>query len=650
MKKMFTRFLLLSVTTLLFSDAIAQIPTIYASVSSGNYNSSATWETFTNTGNNTPGAQGSGTPAASTPSGTHFVYIRSGHTISMNGGGRSCYGMFIEAGGKLWANEATARRLQLVNGGTGFSYPQSGTITNNGEMGGPTDGLFFETGAATQNVTLTGTGSTIVQRFRVPGGNAGQVVNITIDMDITFTQANNYAFALAYNPQPTDNYSMTLTPGHTLTVSNAGGYFNSNSLGSGSAFGTYTYNINGTLDLSASTQTTNNLTAFSNETGTVNLNLNGALKTGAAFNSSPLAPGVANLTIADGVTVDATLATVMNFNGNSFIMAGATSALSRTIPNDGTKITYPVATAAGSYSPVSISNTTGAADVVRVSLKNTFTNPAPASTLPREWNLVETTPGGNSDTLRFEWTTAEEANGFSGANPVFVGRWNGTAWDFTAASVSGSGTPADPYIARGNTAFSSLGLFILSNTGTTPVAFVNVRAYQRQNGIQVEFGNATESDIVGYEIEKSADGRNFSTLTALSPKTNNGGLNSYAYFDAVAQRGANFYRIKVTERDGSVKYSNVLNVRLAGNASAVSVYPNPVKGGTINIQLENLDKANYFVNLYNQMGQKVFTKQLNHDGRTASFIVELPSSLSKGIYNLQVMSNAYRAIKNVVVE
>ncbi|MBL0358188.1 MAG: hypothetical protein IPP72_15560 [Chitinophagaceae bacterium] len=190
MKRMLTYyFALFFGLAFLAGSANAQNPTIYASVASGSYNVNTTWETFTNTGNNTPGAQGTGTAAASAPSGTHFVYIRSGHTITMNAGNRTCYGMMIEPGAKLWANEAAARRLQLVNGGTGFTYPQTGTITNNGTMGGMGDGLYFEAGANCQNVTITGTGSTIVQRLRVPGGlgsAGGGVINITIDLDITF--------------------------------------------------------------------------------------------------------------------------------------------------------------------------------------------------------------------------------------------------------------------------------------------------------------------------------------------------------------------------------------------------------------------------------------------------------------------------------
>jgi hypothetical protein len=654
MKKMVTRFFFATLV-LAFAGfaAQAQFPTIYASVASGSYNVAGTWETFTNSGNNTPGAQGTGTPAATTPSGTHFIYIRSGHTISMNAGNRSCHGLFIEAGAKLWANEAAARRLQLVTGGTGFTYPQTDVITNNGELGGVGDGLFFEAGTNCQNVTITGTGSTIVQRLRVPGGLAstlGGVVNITIDQNITFGIANNYATSLVYNPQATDNYTLTLNPGRTLTISDPGGYFNNNSIGSGGGWGNYTYNINGILNLSASIQTSNFLSAVSPEGGTVTVNIGGSVITGAAFNSSPVAPGVGNINVGNGVIVDATLATVMNFNGNSFTMATGTAGLKRTVSADGSKVRFPVGTANGSNTHVSVSNVTGANEQLTVSIKNTFTNPAPANTLPREWNLVETTPGGNSDTLRFEWTTAEEANGFSGASPVYIRRWDGAAYESVLASVSGTGTAADPYVAKGSAAFSQLGLFILSNSGTTPVAFVNLKAFQKLNGVQVEFGNATESDVVSYVIERSADGSNFTALNTLQAKTNNGGLNSYTYFDAAPNKGNNYYRIRVTERNGNVKISNTLNINLRSKGTWVNAYPNPVKNNTVNVQLENFEKSIYTIAVFNQSGQKVYAKSINHLGGTATFTVELPASVSKGVYSLQVGNAISNVINKIVVE
>jgi len=656
MKKFLTQSICLLIALAGFVGmSYAQFPTIYASVASGSYNSAATWETFTGNATNTPGAQGTGTPAVSTPSGTHFVYIRTGHTITMNGGNRSCYGMLVENGGKIWANEAAARRLQVVNGGTGFLYPQTGTITNNGVMGGVGDGLFFETGTNCQNVTFTGTGSTIVQRLRVPGGfgsTAGGIVNITIDMNITFTIANNYALSLVYNPQATDNYFLTINPGVTVTISDPGGYFNNNSLGSGAAFGNYSYLINGTLDLSASTQTSQFLTAISPTGGnvTVTVGSGGVIKTGAAFNSSPVAPGVGNINLLGGSTIDARLATVMNFNENSITAQVNTGVLRRSLPNDGTRTRFPLSPVNGRVNHVVVSNVTGPADEITATIQSGASHPIPTGTMPVEWSLTEATTGGNADTLRFEWTTTDEANGFSSASPVFVGRWDGSAWSFAPATVSGTGTTADPFVAKSSITYSSLGLFVLSNTNTTPVSFVNVRAYQKQGGIQVEFANAIEEDVQGYVIEKSTDGRTFTDAATLQPRSNNGTLSSYSWFDAAATSVTYFFRIRAIERNGQVKFSQVLSVRLSASGAGITVYPNPVRNGQAGVQLMNLDRGTYAVSLLNEAGQKVYAKSVMHNGGTATISLELPASLRRGVYHVQVSDANNRYIQKIVVE
>ena len=630
---------------MLFASANAQFPTIYASTGTGTWATVGTWETFTGNITNTPGAQGSGTAAASAPSGTHHIYIRAGHTVTM-GASKNMMGLTIEPTGSLLAGGSFT--LKPGNGGTGFTGPNSVTITNNGTLGSMTDVLVVEVPIAAGNVTFTGSGIYLLGRLRIVGGNPSSPV-VTINQNLTLQQSANYALSAVYNPQATDNYTITINSGKTVTITNTAGYFHSNSMGSGTGFGTYTYNINGTLDLSASTQIAANLSAISPTAGTVNLNINGALKTGAAFNSSPVAPGIGNISVANGVVVDATLATVMNFNSNSFTLAG-TGAVKRTVLNDGTKTRLPVGTAFGSENHVIISGDTGPTDIFNAGVKNTFTNAAPANTLPREWNISEAVAGGNADTLRFEWNATDVgASGFSSVSPVYIARWNGTGYDFTMASITGTGTDVDPYVAKGS-GFSSFGLFVLTNSSLLPVSLVNVSAYQKQLGVQIEFGNATELDVLNYEIEKSVDGRLFETAGTLLPKTNNGNLNSYQYFDASPNRGVNFYRIKATERNGTIKYSSILKVNLLRNGYNVTIYPNPVKGNQFSIQLENLDKAVYSLSLMNEVGQVVYNKTINHDGRTATFTVDLPTSLKKGIYNLQLNNNQQRINKSLIIE
>ncbi len=652
MKKNVTQFLLLALITLFWmGKAEAQFSTIYASVASGPWSTVGTWETFTGNATNAPGAQGTGTVATSAPSGTHVVYIRNGHTITMNAANRACMSLFVEAGGKLWANETTARRLQVATGGTGFLYPQTGTCTNNGTIGGATDGIFFEPGTNCQNLTFSGTGSTIGQRLRMPGGYgsaAGGVVNVIFDQNITFTQAANYALSASYNPATTDNYSLTINAGKTITLSDVAGYFNNNS-GTASG-GIYTYNINGTLDLSASTQTASNISAISPLGGTFNININGSLKTGAAFNSSPVAPGVANINVADGITVDGTLATVMNFASNSFVLAGS-AALKRSVPNDGTKISFPVSKGSGSFTPVSISSTTGPSEIYTVGVKNSFTNTPPAKTILKEWSISEATAGGNEDTLRFSWITADEAGsgGFDNTGTVSIIRWNGSTWVYTPATVSGTGTSTDPYVAKG-IGFTSFGLFGVTSTALVPVTLVRMRASQKQSGVQVEFSNATELNVTHYIIEKAPDGHSFSAVATLQPKLNNGSFSSYSYYDATPFKGSNFYRVRAVETNGSNNLSGIVSLSSQSDASQICVYPNPVTAKKVVIQLQQTENAMYSFTVSNSAGQVICRKQITCDGSNSTCMLDLPASTKPGTYTLDIKTPQKHSVSAIVIQ
>lgn len=649
MRKVLSNHFLNVLVFILFSNfSFAQFPTIYASVASGTWSTLGNWETFTGNATNTPGAQGTGTAATSAPSGTHHIYIRAGHTITM-GASKNAMGITVEATGSLLAGGSYT--LKPGNGGTGFTGPNNVTIQNEGTIGGGSDVITLEVPVAAGTVNINGNGTYNLGRIRIVGNNQNSPV-VNINANLNLVQTGNYALSAIYNPTATDNYTINIAAGKTVTVSGVTGYFNNNSIGSGSGWGTYTYNLNGTLNLSASTQTATNLTAFSPLGGTVNFNINGPVVTGAAFNSSPVAPGVSNILVANGTTVDARLATVMNFNGNAFILGGANAKLQRTVNPDGAKVEFPIGTSSASFTGVTISGSTGPAETFTANVTNTITNTAPANTLLKEWTIEETVAGGNEDTLRFAWTIADEgASGFSGANPVFVGRWNGTAYEFTAASVSGTGVAADPYVAKAF-GFTSFGKFILSNSGNLPVRFTNLSAVRNAGKVTVRFTNATELDVVRYVIERSADGRDFSSIGSLNARSNNASSSSYSFEDIQSGSQSVFYRIRAFEAGGTEIISPVMKVSSTRNGtSGISIYPNPVQSQSFQLSLQQLPAANYSIQVINAQGQKVYTQslQLNGEGQVTQQI-QLPASIASGNYMVRVANATSVFIERIVIQ
>lgn len=648
MKKIFT----LLFCTIISANLMAQFPTIYATLSSGNWNSTAVWETFTGNATNTPGTLGTGTAATTTPSGTHYVYIRSGHTVSMNAANRSCIGLTVEATGKLWANETAARRLQIANGGTGFTFPQSWPVVNNGTIGGAGDGLFYEPGTNAATITQSGSGSCNIGRIRMPGGLGNRVLGFTVDQDMTLNQTANYALSAVYSgTNVLDVYTFTINAGRTVTISAADGYFHSNNAtGTG---GSYTYNINGTLDVSANTQTMNNISSnlgpLQNVESSITLNVNGIFKVGSALattsNSGGL--GTLNLNIGASGLVDATNTTTLNIILPYYFKVTGNGTFRRTVNN--TDVLFPIGVGS-SYNPAIINNA-GTADVMNVTVKNTLDNAVSDATkiVTKQWTIGEVVAGGSDATVKLGWVVADQASGFNPASATVIARWNGSAWITAPATVTGTGTVTDPYIATAS-GFSAFGNFIVANTSALPVVFSGAKAFQKNTGIQVEWSVASEINTENYIVEKSINGNNFTASATIASKGNSTTTVNYSWFDAAPNQGVNFYRIKSVDKDGAIKYTAVLKVNIGKSRADMVIAPNPVKGKDFSLQLAGLEKGTYSVQLFNQLGQQILNKSIVTDGGTISQTIALNPSVTSGVYTLRLIGNNAQLSKKLVVE
>jgi len=100
-----------------------------------------------------------------------------------------------------------------------------------------------------------------------------------------------------------------------------------------------------------------------------------------------------------------------------------------------------------------------------------------------------------------------------------------------------------------------------------------------------------------------------------------------------------------------------LNDKLAATAvvtaaakSDVIINPNPVTGGSFNIQLQNLQKGKYSIYMHDEHGKKYLVKVLNIEEGNATESLQLPRKADKGIYILQVISKTARFSKKMIVE
>ena len=193
-------------------------------------------------------------------------------------------------------------------------------------------------------------------------------------------------------------------------------------------------------------------------------------------------------------------------------------------------------------------------------------------------------------------------------------------------------------------------MIVFKPTSTLPVTITNVKAYTKDKGIQVDWTVQTELNIDRYEVEKSGNGTEFVKATSVSAKGNSAITQLYGWLDNNPIVGNNFYRIKVIEKTGAVKYTQIVKVTIGGGEASMSVYPNPVKGKVMNVRLTNMEKAKYTLSLYNNLGQQVYTGIIEHNGGSGTYSISLRNITANGAYKLNIFNDTFKKVETVIFE
>ncbi len=147
-----------------------------------------------------------------------------------------------------------------------------------------------------------------------------------------------------------------------------------------------------------------------------------------------------------------------------------------------------------------------------------------------------------------------------------------------------------------------------------------------------------ESNTNYFEVEHSTDGINFTALGKVSAAGNSSRLTPYKFDDVKAGAGANYYRLKMTDKDGRFEYSNIvlINVSIKG-LIVTGVYPSPFTD-RVNISIASESKAQANIRIFDNTG-KMVVKQMAVINKGVTIInVNNLAKLAKGFYIAEVQA------------
>ncbi len=252
---------LIAVTSAMFSQAVGD----YGSAASGNWGTAGTWVVCA-----TNGTWDGATAATVVPNAAVNVWVRTGHTVTVEASPKTCLNLTIDSGAVLYSNQPTTTNRYLRVSGS--------TVTVNGTFGATGDGLGIEPYAS---VTFTGNGT--FRPCRIRTGASISNITVTFDINTTFTYTGSSgtggAGLYAYNSGTTDNITFTVNAGKTVSAVNFCNIATSSST-SVDALCSTVFNINGTLSLPGANSNFSLRTAAGK---TCVLNVNGLLEVGNNF-------------------------------------------------------------------------------------------------------------------------------------------------------------------------------------------------------------------------------------------------------------------------------------------------------------------------------------------------------------------------------
>ncbi len=322
-----------------------------------------------------------------------------------------------------------------------------------------------------------------------------------------------------------------------------------------------------------------------------------------------------------------------------------------------TNFTFPVGKEGDGYRTIGISSLSGNATFVAEFFRS---NPGAATlgagltqiSACEYWDLAR--PAGTASaqvTLSWEPGSPCGSSGVYVTNPVTlrVAHLVGTTWINEGNSARTGNNTAGTVTSNAVSAFSPFTLAGSNAENPLPVIFANVKAYEKNNGVQIEWSNLTEKDVASYSVERSTNGADYSSIAQQLPTSNQNDKVDYSAFDANPAQGTNYYRIKAVETTGKIVYSKVLTVSLGSANKGLKVYPNPVRGNQVTISLSNIKRGQYTLRVINTAGQDIHRQVLNNQGSTLTQTIDLPS-IKAGVYNILIIGSDYRETKTFVVQ
>jgi hypothetical protein len=204
-----------------------------------------------------------------------------------------------------------------------------------------------------------------------------------------------------------------------------------------------------------------------------------------------------------------------------------------------------------------------------------------------------------------------------------------TTWTYTPIS------DLTQYAEFSVASFSGGGGGGTGNDQALPIKLLSFTATKNGNKNLLQWTTAQEVNSNYFSVERSNDDVSFNSLGNVSAKGNTAVATAYSFTDSKPNNGANHYRLRMVNKDGTYSYSEIRSINDAMHF-AVNIYPNPVKDN-LALNFSSDRTMDVQIEIINNEGKIMLSKQTSiAEGASAQNINV--AALSGGTYYLRCVS------------
>ena len=195
-------------------------------------------------------------------------------------------------------------------------------------------------------------------------------------------------------------------------------------------------------------------------------------------------------------------------------------------------------------------------------------------------------------------------------------------------------------------------LTAFKNTSDTshvlPLTLLAFNVVKQGTTAQLAWQTANEVNTSYFDIQRSGDGTQFTTIGKTSAKGNNGAKNTYSYSDDVSTiaSGKLYYRLSMVDKDGAFSYSSIAYITIDNEPTQITVTPNPAHNYFVINKSANAEMSKAVIVVRDLQGRTLISQNCSNALQQRVDV----SRLTKGVYLVSIITQNNTQTVKLLIE